>query len=776
MSAALPEAFAGYIAIAVRRKWLIAGCILLSLASAWMLCQVLPKSYRSSTLILVENQKIPERYVQGVVSGSVQDKVSMVQQQVLSRTMLSEVIQEFDLYSNKDGKVNIESAIRKMRNSVRVETKGGLRVDSFSISFAHEDPVIAKRVVERLAAQFIEQNLRIREEFVEGASDFLEEELNASKKELETKEQAISQFKHMYMGELPGQLETNLRALDRLQAEIASLQESVPKLTEQVAMVEKDISEYKTRGVVRRPGVASGSPSQGSGDALHVRLKQLERQLTSLLAQYKDTYPDVIQTKEEIARVKAQLLLQPIPRERAAKQNTRTEFDPYLSHLVRQRDEIRLEMATLKDRQRRLSEQVRAIEGHVERTPAREQELMVLVRDYDNLQRNYQSLLDKQLNAKVAGNLERRQKGEQFRIIDPANLPGDPESPDRFKIMLAGLVLGCGVGCGLALALEQGAPAFHQAEEVEKLLGFPVLATIPSFDLTPKTDKRATLPKRRGGQPVQSYQGHGGGQRRIVQVTGSEPVFLPAIADGGGASAQGRFAGTRSLAELNLPTRRQPLSLFTEQFRVAATTLVLMASGCKSTVIVCTSAVKGEGKSTTACNLAYVLAQDLGKATLLIDCDLKRPKVHEYIGLKARLGLAEVLRGEASFDQCVHHVAGSTFWVLPAGRVEECPVPLARMHGLTHVLKGVADRFEFVLVDAPPILPMADMNVLSRMADILLLVVRAGVTRQEVVHRALHNLKPACQTGIILTGHKMQHMPYYMRNVYYASGDKAHGV
>src|SRR4029079_6734969 len=129
-------------------------------------------------------------------------------------------------------------------------------------------------------------------------------------------------------------------------------------------------------------------------------------------------------------------------------------YDPYLRELLRQRSELRLEVISVKERRRRLAEHIRDFENRVEQTPSREQELMILVRDYQNMQKNYQALLDKRLSAHVAENLEKRQKGEQFRILDPANLPSKPEKPNRPLIILFGILGGCGLGVGLAFGLE----------------------------------------------------------------------------------------------------------------------------------------------------------------------------------------------------------------------------------------------------------------------------------------------------------------------------------
>src|SRR5206468_853581 len=242
MNAVVTLTLVDYWHIAVRRKWLILGTVLCSLGVAGILCLVLPKSYRSSTLILVEDQKIPEDYVKAIVGGRIEERLTMIQQQVMSRTLLSR----------------------------------------------------AMEVTAKLTSQFIEENLKVREQLVEGASEFLEQEVNLAKARLETQEQAISQFKTKHMGVLPQQMEANLRALDRLQADMTATTEAFHSLTERLGMVEKSLKEYEVTGTTN-PSVAM---VHGGPDPLVIRLRELERDLATLTAEYKATYPDILQVRQ----------------------------------------------------------------------------------------------------------------------------------------------------------------------------------------------------------------------------------------------------------------------------------------------------------------------------------------------------------------------------------------------------------------------------------------------------------------------------------------------
>src|SRR6267143_3804827 len=204
----------------LRRKWLVLAIFSACVVGGGILCVVWPESYRSSTLILVESQKIPENYVKALVGPNIEERLNSIQQQVMSRTLLTQMTQEFDLYSDVVRRDGFEAVIERLRKDIRVTTsvahssRGG--VDAFAISFAHQNPRLAMNVTAKLASQFIDENLRSREQLVAGASEFIEQELAMAKERLEAQEKSISLFKTKYMGELPEQVQANVSALDRI--------------------------------------------------------------------------------------------------------------------------------------------------------------------------------------------------------------------------------------------------------------------------------------------------------------------------------------------------------------------------------------------------------------------------------------------------------------------------------------------------------------------------------------------------------------------------------
>jgi polysaccharide chain length determinant protein (PEP-CTERM system associated) len=736
----------------LRRKWLVLGSIVGGIAVAMTLCAVLPKSYRSSTLIMIENQKIPEDYVKGIGGASVEQRLTMIQQQVMSRTILSQILDEYDLYEKQVEREGIESAIETLRKMIKVETVGtlgasGKSVEAVTLSFAHEDPMTAMKVTAKLASLFIEENVKVREQLVTGVSVFLEQELSEAKKALEAQEEAISKYKTRYMGQLPEQMEANLRTLDRLQTELTATDDLLHRQSDRLSKVEKSIKEYEVSG-----GVGGDSDNSRAVttvmDPLVVRLHELERRLTSLRAEWKETYPDIEDTKQEIEDVKRQLA------EKYNAQMTEQDgeipktFTPYLKELFKQRNDLRTELSAVRERRARLVEQIRETERRVEQIPSREQELMILLRDYDNRKKNYQALLDKRLNAHVAENLEKRQQGEQFRVLDPANLPQKPEKPNRVVIMMFGLIGGCGLGIGLAVGLDRLNPTFRRREEVEVMPGIQVLATIPQF--FPLSHQISAISKT-------DRQGIVEGIVRASAVTVAGKV-MP------WASSRENTSEINS-SNMNLVAKWQPRSIAAEQYRMAATKLVLSTEGRDSTVIEITSALMGEGKTTTVVNLGYTIARDFGKKTLLIDCDFHRPALHQYVRAPVRSGLMEFLDGHASFDDCVAMIDECPCTIMAVGgwgRAVDEWNELGKIQQLKAVLPEIRTRFQYLIINTPPVLSSATTDILASLADELVWVIRAGCSPKHLVQKAFTMLGLTAHRQVILNGLDAQSMPNHL--------------
>ena len=491
--------FFGYLEIALRRKWIIILCAVLGTGIGGLIAYTMPAFYRSTTFILVEQQKIPEAYVTPTDSTPFRRRLSTIQQQVMSRTNLEKIINDLNLYGKNGGleqdspvaklksllgmkpgrKPSMESIVSKMREDIEIEVSGGDRRggggDAFRISYIGMVPEVTMHVTSTLASLFIEENLKIKEQYAEGTSQFLVKELEKAKADLTEQEVAIRKFKEKRTGALPEQLDVNLRTLDRLQLELQSISESLRNSLDRRALLEEQMV------------LLSRGTTAPSGNTLREELAGLKRELATLLSMYKENYPDVIVARSRVKELEEQIKnSKPLDTEGSATEQTEALPLDQTSDTYASLSEVKSQIAVLRAREDRIRGQIKAREKRVEDTPANEQKLTDLTRDYDMTRANYQSLLGKKLNAKLAQNLEKRQKGSRFRVVDPANFPERPFKPDRPVIVLYGVVGGVGAGVGFILLLEFLNPAFRKPEDFIGVLDLPVLVSIPMFAINRK--------------------------------------------------------------------------------------------------------------------------------------------------------------------------------------------------------------------------------------------------------------------------------------------------
>ena len=714
-----------YLGILGKRKWNVLACLLVGLMGAGVVFVLMPKMYLSSTLILVESQKVPTDFIKPVTVDTIEERLISIQQQIFSRTLLQKIIEEFDLYRDERKSDPLEEVIEEMRKHIKVETvdtRLRKNIQAFTIAYEGEIPLTVMRVTNKLAALFIEENLRVREQLVEGTTQFLDQELQSLKTTLDQQEKQISEYKNKYMGQLPQQVETNLRTLDRLQMELQNANDTL-----RMAEEKRDI----LRDALNDP---MGTSLPGMSP-LRTRLQQLKGQLIQLQAEYKDTYPDVVQTKLQIQELEAQL-------KGGASKGTAGEggsaqglsgvevadasgSGDVLSNrnLEAQFRTMETEIQIRKKRKLETEKQIREFERRIEATPAHEQALSILMRDYENNHRNYEALLNKKMTAKISESLEKRQKGEQFRVIDPANLPVKPAKPDPWKVFFGGAFAGLVLAGGSIWWLDFRNLPFRRQEEIEAALALPVLATIPHMsgpwlgEDTPQT--------------LEDIPQEGMWARLLTIVSRNKKP-----------GAEGQKAAV-------LQATRNALAA--EQFRVLAGRVIQARAKKGTRVLAVTSALPGEGKSTLAMGTAVTLARDYLEDTILIDGDLRNPSVSARLGRDDEKGLMNVLAGECDLDAALFQHSHPNLKVLTVGTsdMDRLGLPAMRLQ-MQKLLDDLKHRGVFVILDAPPILPMADMNLYSEIVDGMVLVVKANLTPQHVVIEALEFLAGGSVVGAVL--------------------------
>ncbi len=728
-----------YVHLLLARKWWLILAFVLGTTFAAAYSYQLPPLYRASTLILVEPQRIPAAYVSSTVTSTVQERLSTISQQILSRTNLERIIIQFDLYQRQSSTVYrstspesmqqsfrellgqhvtqmlsrfiltldqsvppMEVLVDRMRQDIEVKVMGGN--NAFSIAYVGTDPLIVMKVTNLLASLFIDENLRIREQQAEGTSEFLANEHAEAKKELEKQERALKEFKEQRMGALPEQMTANLRTLDRLQVELQTINDALKSAEDRKILHQAQLADLEKQLAGLKP---STTPDTGA-IGLVARLDQLKEELTRLQAQYKDNYPDIGWLKKQIHELEEQLAygdtLAPVAKSSAPPSPTpiTPSFITQRQAISTQLQAINAEIAALRAKQNRTAALVKDYENRVEVTFANEQQLLDLSRDYEMSRQNYQALLQKRLNARISENLEKRQKAEQFRIVDPATVPEKPFKPDRVKIVILGSLLSLGVGAGLVFLPQFLKPSYRRPEDFQDTVSLPVLATIHTYKTVQRTD-----------QP--------------------------------------------------LITQQQSDSLIAEQYRLLYTRVMHATAGMPQTVLAISSAIEGEGKTTTSLNFALTAARDFGRQTLLIEGDFKNPSFHRYLELNTSVSLMDVLLNQADLASSLVNFGHPNLAVLPFGHSAKNSATILSSQEFANILTRLRERYELILIDSPPILSLPDMPIIEQLVDAILLVVRAEMTPKDAVTMGIHSLATQKLLGIIFNGVQSSTSSYYRR-------------
>ena len=466
------------IEIILRRRWWIILPFCLSIIIGIILAFTLPKYYKAETLILIKPPKVPDNYVPSVITTDIDSRLEAFSRQILSRSNLERIMKDFNMYTEpKFGLLFMEDKIADMRERISVALmrrelpvgyRGFANAYAFTISFKGKEPEKVMKVTNALASHFIDENIRFRETEAIGTSSFLNEELNPIREELVAKEKILKEYREKYMGELPEQLNSNLGMLTRIEEQLKAKQTSLLDAQNKLAMI---MDQIKEGALLFGQGATVTSDGRIVSDfGQSISLEQARAMLSYLEIRYTQKHPDIIRIKKIISDLEKN------------KQNNKdtsngSQYIPANAKI--EIEQLKVNISTLTTDIAKLKSQMRVYEKRIENTPGREQELKSLERDYNNIRASYDMLLNKKLEAELSVNMEKKQKGEKFQIIDPARLPEKPVFPNMKILFLLTLVAGPNIGLGLIFLLEYLDTSFRSPKDIESGLGFPVLATIP---------------------------------------------------------------------------------------------------------------------------------------------------------------------------------------------------------------------------------------------------------------------------------------------------------
>jgi succinoglycan biosynthesis transport protein ExoP len=478
------------LALLVRRRWCVVIPTVVFCGLAILITLVFPRIYQSKTMILIQPRDVPSEFVKDLIGGNTDERLSAIEQTILSRTNLLKILSEFEDRLPGYRGINDERRVAKLKKRIVIEFPSERRrgiylpTTNILISYRDQNPELAQKITARLASLFIEQDSRARENKVFGTAEFLEAELKKVTDQLQQSEDIMRKLKQRYRYELPTERATNSQTLDRLQTQRNGNLEALDRYVTLQMNLERQIAET--------PPMIADKPAHGSVVAaakpnpLVETYRKKELEYTELCVKAKPTHPDVRRLKAELDQLRQEIP----PEELAAlevKDNTGQAAappmvpNPVYQSLTSQLSQMKTDIAIREREKKWIEDEMVKYNARLQNTPGVEQEMLAITRTNDELTKQHDDLKKKLEEAKLAGSLESRQKGAQFEIIDPANYPLEPSPPGRSVILLVGLGVSLVIGIATAVIVNSMNQQIWTHQELERAFDAPVLVEIPSI-------------------------------------------------------------------------------------------------------------------------------------------------------------------------------------------------------------------------------------------------------------------------------------------------------
>jgi capsular exopolysaccharide synthesis family protein len=688
-----------------KRRGIVFTCLGVSLAIAVLYNYTTRPVYRATTQILIDRDTpdvLPNKELVELVQGGM-DYYQTQYQLLKGRTLAERAVERLKLQTHPElatgpmmnpwervrsllgrppsavvdtSGLPLSPAAAAFRSRIEVDPLPGSRL--VNLHFRAYDPQVAADAVNMLAQLYIEQSLELRYTTSTEATGWLSERLREQQAKVETAERALQEYREreglVNQEERQGLVE---QKLEMLQGAVLDAR------TDRIAK-ESLYNQIASQGpgqIDSFPLVLGSEPVQ----ALKAELAMLQKEEARLAETLGDRHPDMVRVRGQI---------------RQAQDKMRTEI-----RAVGAAAESEYRTALAKEA--RLAASLEAVKREAQETNRKSIEHGALKREVETNRQLYQDLLTK---TKQTG-LETELKTTNIRVVEKAETPRGPVSPNRMRNYQVALILGLLVGVGLALGFEHLDNTFKSPEDVKEHLQVPFLGMVP--DVEAKT-------------------------------------------------ASGASRGPNASQVL-----RSPNSAVADAYRVLRTNLIFSSAEATGRVLVVTSASPGEGKTTTLANLAAALAQN-GAKVLAVDGDLRRPTLNQHFGLQKTPGLSDLIVGKAAASQAIQSTRIDGLQMIPCGYLPPNPAELLGSPMMKQVMEALRAHYDWVLVDAPPLLAMADAAVLASLAEGVVMVIAAEQATKPAVVRAIEQVRSVGGkiTGVVLNRVNLARNSYYYSQYY----------
>jgi len=717
--------------IIIRRRWAILATFLVVVVSVAIGTFKQRPVYRAKAIVQIdrESQNVLTFKDLFDIEGEDDLYLETAYKNLTSRTLARRVIDKLQLdknpeFADESGKSPVKAVSKDLNDELWADPRMQEVIDSFlggltispvrrsrwvEIMFDSHDPVLCARVVNAVAVNYVQLNLEVKWDATYKASDMISQQLIGLKVKLEKSEEELQRYAK----------QNSILLIDEKQSitsqKLKQLQEELTKGEADLFQKEAVYNRVKGGDMAAVPGVLEDRLYQD----LSARLMDLRRQYAELSAKFTPEYPRVEQVKTQMDEVEAAM-------ERQQQAVARRVADEHKS---------------AQDRARLLREAVAAQTHEFNDIGEKSIQYNILKREVDTNRQLYEGLLQRLKEAGVSAGM----KASNIRIVDKGEVPLQPARPRILLNMALALVAGLGLGLSMAFLQEFLDDSLKTPDDVRRQVGLPTLGVIPSI-----------VSKGRVGYGYGYGYGYGhgyghGAAEKQKQLGGDE-----------GGVPQKEVAVAPSLS-LHMNAAQS------EAYRSLRTSILLSTPGKSPRVIVLTSAQPTEGKTKTAVNLSIILAQ-LGSRVLLVDSDMRRPRISAVLKLPASsTGLSTCLVGQSSLEESILESPIPNLCVIPCGPIPPNPAELVASGMMKQLLADALKKFDYVILDSPPVLHVTDGRVLAAQGDAVMLIVHGGMTSRTLVNQAKDLLGQvnANVIGVVLNNVDLSASSYYGRYRYH---------
>lgn len=716
----------------LRRHWrLIAACAATTLALGVAHYLITPKQYMATATVQIERKSAaPVLSDQNTWDNYWNIEFYPTQYELLrSRGLAERVVRNLDLTNTRNGGSGAGAAKAAATPATAADDAaalgaaaqgllGGLSVDPIRntslvrIGYRSEDPAYAARIANAFAEAYIDLGIEDRYTSAGKASSFLSSQIETLKSEIQAKENELQRFSRTsdIVGGVDPATNDVLKRLETLNADYLGAKR---------VRIEKEARYHEVQAAAKE--TVADSLSGGLVSELRSNQLKMERDYETKLKTYKPDWPAMVTLKADIE--KGQQHLKGLIEEMGA----------------RARRDALAEYQTALRQEQTLAAEVGRSKGEAINQSSAAVEYTNLKVEIETRRQMFDELLKKQSETEVSARLQGT-RDSNIRIIDSALMPGGPFRPSLRQDLTYGLMLGLLLGVGIAFLIEFLDRTIKSPEEIERRLKLPTLAVVPDITETGRVYGYGVDSGAKGARPA-----------------------------AGGAKPAADRARSAASEQIELVPHDRPRSPISEVYRSLRTSL-LLSTAEELKVIAVTSATAGEGKTATASNLGVVLAQ-LGRRVLIVDADLRKPRMHQVFRVSNRSGLVNQLTGVVEPDAVFVETGVPNLWLIPSGPIPPNPSELLSSDRMREWLNAMRARFDYVIIDTPPSLAVTDATIVGALSDGLVLTFRAGKVTREDAKDCAERLRMAELKilGVVLNRHRSEAARYGRKTRYYES-------